>query len=143
LRGGEANRDAVSIRTNLATDLPKITADHVQAQQLLMNLMLNGIQAMKDTSRVLTVKSRPNQGSQVLMPITDSGAGLPLQSVEQIFSAFFTASRRARDGVSDQPFNYRVPFRLFVGHVQRRSEAPRIIHPSDATEGAKVPASDM
>src|ERR1700756_1026283 len=53
----EANRYAVSIRTDLAADLPKITADRVQLQQVLMNLMLNAIEAMKDTGGVLTVKT--------------------------------------------------------------------------------------
>ena len=54
----EANGYAVSIRTDLAADLPKITADRVQLQQVLMNLTLNGIDAMKDTGGVLTVKSQ-------------------------------------------------------------------------------------
>jgi C4-dicarboxylate-specific signal transduction histidine kinase len=53
----EANDYAVSIRTDLAADLPKITADRVQLQQVLMNLMLNGIEAMKETGGVLTVKT--------------------------------------------------------------------------------------
>jgi C4-dicarboxylate-specific signal transduction histidine kinase len=53
---GEANEYATSIRTHLAADCPKITANRVQLQQVLMNLMLNGIEAMKETGRVLTVR---------------------------------------------------------------------------------------
>ena len=52
---GEAHRYGVSIRTDLAADLPKITADRVQLQQVLMNLMLNAIEAMKETGGVLTL----------------------------------------------------------------------------------------
>ena len=55
---GEASLHAVSVRTDLAADLPKITADRVQIQQVLMNLMLNGIEAMKETGGVLTVKTQ-------------------------------------------------------------------------------------
>jgi signal transduction histidine kinase len=63
---GEANRYAVSIRTDLAADLPRITADRVQLQQVLMNLMLNGIEAMKETGGELTVKTGRSEGCQVL-----------------------------------------------------------------------------
>ena len=54
--GAKPTEYAVSIRTDLAADLPKIMADRVQLQQVLMNLMLNGIEAMKETGGVLTVK---------------------------------------------------------------------------------------
>ncbi len=87
---GEANRYAVSIRTDLATDLPKITADRVQLQQVLMNIMLNGIEAMKETGGVLTAKSQLGQDGQVLISISDTGVGLPDEKADQIFSAFFT-----------------------------------------------------
>ena len=85
----EANRVAVSIRTDLAADLPKITADHVQLQQVLMNLMLNGIEAMKDTGGVLTVKSKPEDG-RVLISVSDTGVGLPAEKPDKIFDAFYT-----------------------------------------------------
>jgi signal transduction histidine kinase len=87
---GEANEYAVSIRTDLAADLPKITADRVQLQQVLMNLMLNGIEAMKETGGVLTVKTGQGEGGQVLISVSDTGVGLPTDKGEQIFSAFFT-----------------------------------------------------
>jgi len=87
---GEANRFATSIRTDLATDLPNITGDRVQLQQVFMNIMLNGIEAMKDTGGVLTVKSQVSQGGEVLISICDTGIGLPAENVDQIFSAFFT-----------------------------------------------------
>jgi signal transduction histidine kinase len=86
----EANEHAVSIRTDLAADLPKITADRVQLQQVLMNLILNGIEAMKDTGGVLTVKSQFDGDDQLLISISDTGVGLPAEKADEIFSAFFT-----------------------------------------------------
>jgi signal transduction histidine kinase len=87
---GEANEYAVSIRTDLAADLPKITADRVQLQQVLMNLMLNGIEAMKETGGVLTVKTGRGEGGQVLTSVSDTGVGLPAERADEIFDAFFT-----------------------------------------------------
>jgi PAS domain S-box-containing protein len=87
---GEANEYAVSIRTDLAADLPKITADRVQLQQVLMNLMLNGIEAMKDTGGVLMMKSQLGEDGQIEISVEDTGPGLPVGNVDQIFDAFFT-----------------------------------------------------
>ena len=87
---GEANRYAVSMRTDLAADLPKITADRVQLQQLFMNLMLNGIEAMKETGGVLMVKSQLGQDGVLLISASDTGVGLPAEKADQIFNAFFT-----------------------------------------------------
>jgi signal transduction histidine kinase len=55
-----------------------------------MNLMLNGIEAMKDTGGVLTVKSQLGEDGQIQISVHDTGAGLPLGKVDQIFDAFFT-----------------------------------------------------
>jgi len=87
---GEANRFAVSIRTDLGGDLPRITADPVQLQQVLMNLMLNAIEAMKETGGVLTVKSRGDENGHVLISVSDTGVGLPPDQPDRIFNAFFT-----------------------------------------------------
>jgi len=87
---GEANEYVVSIRTDLAADLPKITADRVQLQQVLMNLMLNGIEAMKETGGVLTVKTGRGEDGQVLISVSDTGVGLPAGRADEIFNAFFT-----------------------------------------------------
>ncbi len=87
---GEANEYAVSIRTDLAPDLPKITADRVQLQQVLMNLMLNGIEAMKETGGVLTVKTRRGESGQVQISVSDTGVGLPAGKADEIFNTFFT-----------------------------------------------------
>lgn len=86
----EANRYSISICTELAPHLPKITADRVQLQQVFMNLMLNAIEAMKDSAGELTIKTEMGQGGLVLISVSDTGVGLPNEETEQIFNAFFT-----------------------------------------------------
>jgi len=86
---GEADRYSLAMRTDLAAELPKIMADRVQLQQVFMNLMLNAIDAMKDSGGELTVKSRLHDG-QLQFSVCDTGVGLPTEKAEQIFSAFFT-----------------------------------------------------
>jgi PAS domain S-box-containing protein len=87
---GEANKQLLAMRIDLAPELPKITADRVQLQQVLMNLMLNGIEAMKDSGGELIVKSELDQDGQVLISVSDNGVGLPPEKADQIFDAFFT-----------------------------------------------------
>ncbi|HVH87920.1 MAG TPA: PAS domain S-box protein, partial [Terriglobales bacterium] len=75
----EANRYSIAMHTDLAVDLPRITADRVQLQQVLMNLMLNGIEAMKDVNgtRELIIKSQRAEDEQLLVSVSDTGVGLP------------------------------------------------------------------
>ncbi len=89
---GEATRYAISVRTELAADLPQVLGDRVQLQQVLMNLMINGIDAMKgvDRTRELVIKSQRGENGQLLVSVTDAGVGIPPQQADQIFSAFFT-----------------------------------------------------
>ena len=75
--------------TELAPELPKITADRVQLQQVFMNLMLNAIEAMKDSGGELTLESKLQDG-QLQFSVSDTGVGLPMENIDQIFSAFFT-----------------------------------------------------
>jgi PAS domain S-box-containing protein len=88
----EAGRYSISIRTELAEGLPKVMADRVQLQQVLMNLMLNGIEAMGDmgTGGELTIKSQQGDNRQLLISVGDTGVGLEPEQAEQIFNAFFT-----------------------------------------------------
>ena len=86
----EADQYAVSIRTALVADLPKITADRVQLRQVFMNLILNAIEAMKETGGVLTVNTQLGENGQLLISVSDTGVGLPKEEAEQIFDAFFT-----------------------------------------------------
>jgi C4-dicarboxylate-specific signal transduction histidine kinase len=89
---GEATRHNILVGTELEADLPQIMGDRVQLQQVLMNLMLNGIEAMKDVDgkRELVIKSQRTENEQVLVSVSDTGAGLPVQQGDQIFKAFFT-----------------------------------------------------
>src|SRR6266404_4979558 len=91
LLSSEASRYSISIRTELAEGLPKVMADRVQLQQVFMNLMLNGVEAMKETSggNELTIKSEVGDG-QLLISVCDTGVGLPPEGADQIFLAFFT-----------------------------------------------------
>jgi signal transduction histidine kinase len=86
---GEADRCWVAMCTELAAEVPKIRADRVQLQQVFMNLILNAIEAMKDSGGELTVKSQL-QGGQLRFSVSDTGVGLPTDKMDQIFSAFYT-----------------------------------------------------
>jgi signal transduction histidine kinase len=88
----ETNRYSISVRTELDADLPRIMADPVQVQQVVMNLIMNGIDAMKDIdqARELTIQSRLADDRQLVIAISDTGMGLPQQQKDKIFDAFFT-----------------------------------------------------
>jgi PAS domain S-box-containing protein len=87
---GEARSHGVSIRTDLNDNLPLTMADRVQIQQVLMNLMLNGIEAMSKTGGVLTIRSDLATNGQIQISIDDTGPGLPPDKADQLFEAFFT-----------------------------------------------------
>ena len=87
----EATRYSITIRTELA-ELPQVIGDRVQLQQVLMNLVANAIDAMKDIdgTRELAIKSQKAEDGQLLISISDTGVGLPPRHLDQIFNAFFT-----------------------------------------------------
>lgn len=86
----EANRHSVTVRADLGEGIPAVVADRVQLQQLLLNLMLNGIEAIRDRSGELSIKSQLTDDGQLLISVTDTGVGLPTENVDQIFNPFFT-----------------------------------------------------
>jgi signal transduction histidine kinase len=90
---GEASRHSILIHSDLSLELAPIKADRVQLQQVLMNLMLNGIEAMKsmNTPGKLTIKSQQDDSGQLLISVMDTGVGIPPEKIEQIFNAFFTS----------------------------------------------------
>ena len=89
---GEVMRYSILVRTELEANTLWVMADRVQLQQVLMNLMINGIEAMKDVvgTRELTIKSYGAENGQVLVSVNDTGLGLPPQQSDQVFKAFFT-----------------------------------------------------
>ena len=85
-----ASRHSVLIRSELDPELPMTTADNVQLQQVLVNLMLNGIEAMQAGSGELSVASKRTEDGQLLVLVSDSGIGFPGENLERIFDAFYT-----------------------------------------------------
>jgi C4-dicarboxylate-specific signal transduction histidine kinase len=92
LMRSEVTRHSISVRTELAEDIPQIMGDRVQLQQVFMNLMINGVDTMKDMdgTRELAIKSQRAENDQLMMSVSDTGVGLPSQQADQIFNAFFT-----------------------------------------------------
>ncbi len=89
---GEAERHSIFVTAHLAGDIPQLMGDRVQLQQVMMNLIMNSIDAMKsvDGTRELAIISRPLENEEILVSVSDTGVGLPLQQADQIFNAFFT-----------------------------------------------------
>jgi PAS domain S-box-containing protein len=89
---GEAMRYNISFWTELEAGLPEVKGDRVHLQQVLMNLIMNSIDAMKDVegARELAIKSERGEDEELLVSVRDTGVGLPGQQAEQIFTAFFT-----------------------------------------------------
>jgi PAS domain S-box-containing protein len=90
LLGTEAARHGVTIRAASEADMPYILVDRVQFQQVLMNLMLNAIEAMKDTGGELTIRSQVNPEGHLSVSISDTGIGLPAEGLDLIFDPFHT-----------------------------------------------------
>jgi PAS domain S-box-containing protein len=87
----EAHRHSISVRTDLDPELPRISADRVQLQQVFMNLMLNAIEALKETGGgELVIQSQLDGDGQLLVSVSDTGVGLPADKADQIFEPFFT-----------------------------------------------------
>ena len=86
----ETTRHSISLRTELAPQLPQILADRVQLQQVLMNLMLNGIEAMTDRAGELSIRSQRTENGFLLVSVSDTGVGVPSEKVDLIFNAFYT-----------------------------------------------------
>jgi signal transduction histidine kinase len=93
LTRGEAVKNRVSVRTDLAEGLPLIQGDRVQLEQVILNLILNGIEAMTGegvASRDLRISSRRDGAEGALVAVADTGPGLAAGKLEQVFAAFYT-----------------------------------------------------
>jgi signal transduction histidine kinase len=93
LAEGQVRRNRISLRMELTDDLPDVFGDRVQLQQVVLNLVMNGIDAMnttEDRSRELVVRTQNGEPGQVQVTVQDSGVGLSPQNADRIFEAFFT-----------------------------------------------------
>jgi signal transduction histidine kinase len=93
LTQSEARRSKVALRMELASDLPTVMGDRVQLQQVVVNLILNAIEAMSpavDRKRDIVVRTQRGEGNEVRVAVQDSGIGIDPKSAEQIFGAFHT-----------------------------------------------------
>ena len=93
LVGDEAQRKRITLQAELANDLPSVLGDHVQLQQVLLNLVMNGMEAMTGTegrSLELTVKIDRAENGEVVVAVTDRGTGINPQELDRVFKAFHT-----------------------------------------------------
>src|SRR5438445_7154040 len=93
LSRNELQRNGISIRTQLATGKPLVHGDRIQLQQLVLNLVLNAVDAMSEPGgapRELSISSRREGANEVLVEVRDSGRGLEAETMERIFDPFFT-----------------------------------------------------
>jgi C4-dicarboxylate-specific signal transduction histidine kinase len=93
LVNGELASQRISLQKELCETLPRVTADRVQIQQVLVNLIMNAVEAMSivtDRERVLIVKTEEFQSDHVLITLQDSGTGIDPVHMDHIFEAFFT-----------------------------------------------------
>jgi PAS domain S-box-containing protein len=89
----EMRRNSVTLRMELANDLLPVLGDRVQLQQVLLNLIMNGVEAMstiEERSRKLVIRTQNDEADQVRVTVQDSGIGLAPQSMDRIFDAFYT-----------------------------------------------------
>ena len=93
LAQGEVRRSRVALRMELAADVPPVLGDRVQLQQVILNLVMNGVEAMasvSDRPRELLIRSRQHESDKVLVAVQDSGIGIDQQNLEKVFNAFYT-----------------------------------------------------
>jgi C4-dicarboxylate-specific signal transduction histidine kinase len=93
LTRGEAEKHSVSVRMQLADDLPLVEGDRVQLQQVMLNLVVNAIEATSTVDqgrRELTVSTGEDDSGSVLVAVLDSGPGIAPQHIERLFEAFYT-----------------------------------------------------
>jgi C4-dicarboxylate-specific signal transduction histidine kinase len=98
LTGAEVAKSGISVKTQLAEDLPLVEGDRVELRQLLLNLVINAIEAMSGTSegtRELLVATDPQGSNGILVTIKDSGPGFTQAALERVFDPFFTTKPKS------------------------------------------------
>jgi PAS domain S-box-containing protein len=87
---GDIRRNSVTVNLELGEDLPKVLGDRVQLEQVLMNLMLNAIEAMRDANGSMTIASKATEDGHLLISVSDNGVGIPTDKIDRVFDTFFT-----------------------------------------------------
>jgi len=93
---GEVQKAGVMIRTQRQDDLPSVTGDRVQLQQLVLNLIMNAVEAMssvEDRLREIVVNTGLGEGDEVLVAVRDSGVGVDPEEQDKVFDAFYTTKQ--------------------------------------------------
>jgi signal transduction histidine kinase len=93
LAQSEARRNRVFVKRQLKNDLPRVCGDRVQLQQVILNLIINGLEAIaksKDSARELSISSEVDGENNVIVAVKDSGEGLDAANLERVFDAFYT-----------------------------------------------------
>jgi C4-dicarboxylate-specific signal transduction histidine kinase len=89
----ELSSQRVSLRRELAAALPRVNGDRIQLQQVIVNLMINGIEAMQpitDRPRELVIRTNQDEAHHVLVAVKDCGVGISAENADQLFNPFFT-----------------------------------------------------
>jgi C4-dicarboxylate-specific signal transduction histidine kinase len=93
LASNAITKDAIAVQTGFAKGLPPVQGDRVQLQQVALNLILNAMEAMRsvdDRSRKLQITTLENEAGGVLVTVSDTGPGIPPETLERVFESFFT-----------------------------------------------------
>ena len=93
LTHSEIQKSGVLLKMNLAASLPRVSGDRIQLQQVILNLVMNGIEAMNtvtDRPREMVIRSSPHESDQLLVAVQDSGIGIDRQNLDKIFDTFYT-----------------------------------------------------
>jgi signal transduction histidine kinase len=93
---GEAERDQIKLDIQFAEDMPNVLADRIQLQQVCLNLIVNAIESFKDLRsgpRNLLLSAKKDDSDNLLVTVTDTGAGFDSANSENIFNAFYTTKR--------------------------------------------------
>ncbi len=124
LLGPEAERKGIAMRVDLARDLPFVAADRIQLQQVIVNLMVNAMEAMAnvDVPHMLRVVSTADPSGGVLVSVSDSGPGISAEHLNHLFDAFFTTKS---EGLGMGLAISRTIIESFGGHIWVTPNSPR------------------
>jgi signal transduction histidine kinase len=137
LVAAEVQRNRVALRTELSNDLPPLLGDRIQLQQVILNLIMNAIEAMRgidQTQRELIVVSRKDAFNRVLVEVQDSGAGLESLALDRLFDPFYTTKP---DGMG---IGLAVSRTIIESHGGQLLASPRV--PRGAAFQFRLPTND-